>query len=358
MALLLDSGNPPMEARPVHDLPEGEHWRYEPKWDGFRCLAFRDGETVELRSKSGQSLGRYFPDVMAAVQALAARQFVLDGEIIIPIERRLSFEALQLRLHPAASRVAKLAAEHPAIYIAFDLLVGPDGKRLTDMPFTERRAALEAFFATEPGSATIRLSPSVADRSVALGWLDRLGGDIDGIIAKRADLPYLGGSRDGMQKYKLTRTADCVVGGFRYNANSPLAGSLLLGLYDEAGLLNHVGFTSTLPAKEKPALTRRLEQLIEPPGFTGRAPGGPSRWSTERSGEWQPLRAELVVEVRYDHVSEGRFRHGTTLLRWRPDKAPRQCNFSQLPAARGGARDLLEGANRAKPTPARKRRAG
>jgi ATP-dependent DNA ligase len=346
MALPLDSDNPPMEARPVQDLPEGEQWRYEPKWDGFRCLAFRGGETVELRSKSGQPLGRYFPDVVAAIAGLAAHQFVLDGEIIIPIERRLSFEALQLRLHPAASRVMKLATEHPAIYIAFDLLVAPDGKRLTDLPFTERRAALEAFLAAEHSSPMIRLSPSVADRAVALGWLDQLGGDIDGIIAKRADLPYLGGSRDGMQKYKLTRTADCVVGGFRYNANRPLVGSLLLGLYDDAGLLHHVGFTSTLPAKEKPALTRRLEQLIEPPGFTGRAPGGPSRWSTERSGEWQPLRPELVVEVRYDHVSQGRFRHGMTLLRWRPDKAPRQCDFDQLPTPRGGALDLLEGTRR------------
>ena len=315
------------------------------EWYGFRCLAFRDGDTVELRSKSGQPLGRYFPDVATAIGGLAARQFVLDGEIIIPIERRLSFEALQLRLHPAASRVNKLAAEHSAVYIAFDLLVGRDGKRLTDLPFTERRRALEGFLAAEHGSRAVRLSPSVADRAVALGWLDRLGGDIDGIIAKRADLPYLSGSRDGMQKYKLTRTADCVVGGFRYNANSPLVGSLLLGLYDDDGLLNHVGFTSALPAKEKPAQTRRLEQLVEPPGFTGRAPGGPSRWSTERSGQWQPLRPELVVEVRYDHVSEGRFRHGTTLLRWRPDKAPRQCTFGQLPAPRGGALDLLE-ANR------------
>jgi ATP-dependent DNA ligase len=357
MALPLDSDNPVMEARPVHDLPEGEQWRYEPKWDGFRCLAFRDGENVELRSKSGQSLGRYFPDVLATLASLNARQFVVDGEIIIPIERRLSFEALQLRLHPAASRVNKLAAEHPAIYILFDLLVGPNGERLTELPFMERRSALEAFFTKVGGSPAIRLSPSTADRGLALGWLDRLGGDIDGIIAKRADLPYLGGSRDGMQKYKLTRTADCVVGGFRYNANSPLVGSLLLGLYDEAGLLNHVGFTATLPAKEKPALTRRLEKLVEPPGFTGRAPGGPSRWSTERSGEWQPLRPELVVEVRYDHVSEGRFRHGTTLLRWRPDKKPRQCTFDQLPEPRGGALDLLE-RSAAMPAPSRKRRAG
>jgi len=357
MALPLGSDNPPMEARPVQNLPEGEQWRYEPKWDGFRCLAFRDGETVELRSKSGQNLGRYFPDVEAALGSLKARQIVIDGEIIIPVERRLSFEALQLRLHPAESRVRKLAAERPAIYILFDLLVGPTGKLLTDLPFTERRLALDEFFAREPVNPAIRLSPSTADRAAALVWLDRLGGDIDGLIAKRADLPYLHGSRDGMQKYKLTHTADCVVGGFRYNANSPLVGSLLLGLYDEQGLLNHVGFTATLPAKEKPALTGRLEKLVAPPGFTGRAPGGPSRWSTERSGEWQPLRPELVVEVRYDHVSEGRFRHGTTLLRWRPDKAPRQCTFDQLPEPRGGALDLLEGKRRSRPA-TRKRRAG
>jgi ATP-dependent DNA ligase len=345
MAPPLAPSNPPMEARPVSNLPQGEQWRYEPKWDGFRCLAFRDSQTLELRSKSGQSLGRYFPDVVAVLTALKARRFVLDGEIVIPIERRLSFEALQLRLHPAASRVAKLAAEHPAIYVVFDLLVAPDGRRLTEEPFTERRRALEAFLAEEGPHPAIRLSPSLADRAAALAWLDRFGGDIDGIIAKRADLPYLGGSRDGMQKYKPVQTADCVVGGFRYGKNSPLVGSLLLGLYDQDGLLHHVGFTATLPARDKPALTRRLEQLIEPPGFTGRAPGGPSRWSTERTGEWQPLRPELVVEVRYDQVTDGRFRHGTTLLRWRPDKAPRQCGFDQLPTAAGAALALLEGAD-------------
>lgn len=344
MVLPLATDTPPMEARSVLALPEGWQWRYEPKWDGFRCLAFRDGDAVELRSKSGQDLGRYFPDVAASLAELAARRFVLDGEIAIPIERRLSFEALQLRLHPAASRVRKLVAEHPAVYIVFDLLVAADRRLLVEKPFTERRRALEEFFAGEGEPAGIRLSPSIADREAALAWLDRLGGDIDGIIAKRADLPYLAGSRDGMQKYKLARTADCVVGGFRYGKNSELVGSLLLGLYDETDLLHHVGFTATLPAKDKPALTRRLEQLVEPPGFTGRAPGGPSRWSTERSGEWQPLRPELVVEIRYDQVTEGRFRHGTTLLRWRPDKAPRQCRFEQLPAGEGGALALLHGA--------------
>src|SRR5438309_1792933 len=202
MALPLDSDNPPMEARPVPDLPEGEHWRYEPKWDGFRCLAFRDGQNVELRSKSGQSLGRYFPDVAAALGTLKARQFVLDGEIVIPVERRLSFEALQLRLHPAESRVRKLAAEHPAVYVAFDLLEDADGRALLDNPFEERRRALEAFFAKESSNPAVRLSPSIAQRCAALTWLDSLTGEIDGIIAKRADLPYLAGTRDAMQKYK------------------------------------------------------------------------------------------------------------------------------------------------------------
>jgi ATP-dependent DNA ligase len=345
MASRLDIDTQPMEARPVAVLPSGDKWRYEPKWDGFRCLAFRDGESVELRSKSGQPLGRYFPDVVASLAALPARCFVLDGEIVIPVERRLSFEDLQLRLHPAASRVNKLAAAHPALFVAFDLLATVHDctvRLLVNAPFEERRRALEAFIARQPGHDAIRLSPSTADRGAALGWLDRLGNDIDGIIAKRADLPYLSGSRDGMQKYKLQRTADCVVGGFRYGKNSALVGSLLLGLYDEEGLLHHVGFTATLPARDKPSLTRRLEQLVEPPGFTGRAPGGPSRWSTERTGEWQPLRPELVVEVRYDQVTGGRFRHGTSLLRWRPDKAPPQCRFDQLPQPGDGALALLD----------------
>ena len=330
MTLPLDPTYQPMEARPVDSLPQGAAWRYEPKWDGFRCLAFRDRDRVDLRSKSGQDLARYFPDMVRAMGTLQAQQFVLDGELVIPVERRLSFEALQLRLHPAASRVKKLAGEHPALYIAFDLLVDGGGRALVDCPLAERRRALEAFFADEPQAERIRLSPSVADRGEALRWLDELGGDVDGIVAKRDDRPYDTGRRDAMQKFKRHRTADCVVGGFRYGSREKLVGSLLLGLYDAAGLLHHVGFTSTLPAAEKPDLTRRLEALVEPPGFTGRAPGGPSRWSTERSSEWQPLRPELVVEVRYDHVSDGRFRHGTTLLRWRPDKAPRQCGVDQL----------------------------
>jgi ATP-dependent DNA ligase len=342
----LDPNTPPIEARPVAELPEGERWRYEPKWDGFRCLAFRDGERIELRSKSGQPLARYFPDVAATLLQLRAQRFALDGEIVIPVERRLSFEALQLRLHPAESRVRKLAAEHPAVYIAFDLLEDAEGRSLLDKPFADRRRALERFFAKQPANPAVRLSPSTPDRDAALAWLDSLTGEIDGVIAKRADLPYLAGTRDAMQKYKRQKTADCVVGGFRYGKNSNLVGSLLLGLYDAAGLLHHVGFTATIPARDKPDLTRRLKTLVEQPGFTGRAPGGPSRWSTERSGEWQPLRPELVIEVRYDQVTDARFRHGTTILRWRPDKAPRQCTFDQLPAGEGS--DALALLNRAR----------
>jgi ATP-dependent DNA ligase len=332
-----------MEARPVNLLPTGDHWRYEPKWDGFRCLAFRGGTAIDLRSKSGQDLGRYFPDITAALEMLPATDFVLDGEIVIPIERRLSFEALQLRLHPAASRVSKLAAEHPALYVVFDLLEEND-RPLVYRSYAERRRDLERFVAMNVQTPKLLLSPSVADPAAARRWLDMPGADIDGIIAKRTDLSYCSGSRDGMQKYKPWRTADCVVGGFRYGKGSNLVGSLLLGLYDDQGLLHHVGFTSTVPAQEKPSLTARLESLIEPPGFTGRAPGGPSRWSTERTVEWKPLRPELVVEVRYDHVTDRRFRHGTTLVRWRPDKAPRQCDFDQLPENDGaGAVALLEG---------------
>ena len=208
-----------------------------------------------------------------------------------------------------------------------------------------RRTALENFVAGEPGTEAIRLSPSLLDREAAVRWLDQLAGEIDGIVAKRDDLPYLSGSRDGMQKYKTARSADCVVGGFRYGVRSDLVASLLLGLYDEAGLLHHVGFTATLQAAIKPELTKRLEALVSPPGFTGRAPGGPSRWSTERTGDWRPLRPELVVEVRYDQVTDGRFRHGTRLVRWRPDKAPRQCGFDQFPPpAQGRALALFEAA--------------
>ncbi|MBV9756873.1 MAG: ATP-dependent DNA ligase, partial [Alphaproteobacteria bacterium] len=315
MALPLPLSYPPMEAESQPALPEGPAWQYEPKWDGFRCLAFRDGGTVELRSKSGQPLGRYFPDVAAALLLVAASRFVLDGELVILVDGAPSFEELQLRLHPAASRVAKLAAAHPAHYRVFDLLVDDHGRDLTGRPLAERRAALERLV-PKLASPAVALSPIAREVAVARRWLEGLQAGQDGVVAKRSDLPYRSGLRDGMVKVKRRRTADCVVGGFRYLKNRPLVGSLLLGLYDDEGRLDHVGFTATIPQQERTALTRRLEQLAGGPGFTGRAPGGPSRWSTEKTADWQPLRPELVVEVQYDHVSGGRFRHGTTLLRF------------------------------------------
>jgi ATP-dependent DNA ligase len=328
--LAIDPSLPPMEARSSSVLPAGEAWQYEPKWDGFRCLAFRDGEEVQLRSKNGLPLERYFPEVAELVRKLPQKRFVLDGELAVPIDGRFDFEQLQLRLHPAASRVKKLAKERPAVYVVFDLLLDERNQPLLDRTLGERRAALERFFARVPDESGVMLSPATSSREAALRWSEELGDALDGIVAKRLDLTYRSGTRDGMVKFKLHKTADCVVGGFRYGQDSPLVGSLLLGLYDEEGLLHHVGFSSSLKAGEKPELTKRLERLVEPPGFSGRAPGGPSRWATERSAEWQPLRPELVVEVRYDHVTGARFRHGTTLLRWRPDKAPRQCRMDQI----------------------------
>jgi len=317
----------PMEARLVAELPEDQGWQFEPKWDGFRCLVFRAGDDVMLQSKSGKPLGRYFPEVVAGIAALAQQSLALDGELIIPVGRSLSFEALQMRLHPADSRVRKLAAQTPARLMLFDCLQLP-GKDLAAHPLSERRTALEAFMANAR-SPLLRLSPMTHDRAVAQCWLDAAGGALDGVVAKRRDEPYQPGER-AMFKVKRLRTADCVVGGFRYASGKREVGSLLLGLYDAAGLLHHVGFTSAIAASDRPGLTARLEALIESPGFTGDAPGGPSRWSTDRSAEWQPLRPELVVEVRYDHVTGRRFRHGTALLRWRPDKAPRQCTMEQF----------------------------
>jgi ATP-dependent DNA ligase len=317
----------PMEAKLVDALPEGQGWQYEPKWDGFRCLVFRDGGEVALQSKAGRPLGRYFPEVAARIAGLKADRFALDGELIIPVGGILSFEALQLRLHPAESRVRKLAAATPARLMLFDCLAR-GGRSLIAAPLAERREALEAFHA-RTDEEDFLLSPCTCDHAIAASWLAIAGGALDGVIAKERDGPYRPGER-AMLKVKQMRTADCVVGGFRYAAAGGVVGSFLLGLYDEGGRLDHVGFTSAIPAGEKARLTKKLEALIEPPGFTGDSPGGPSRWSNARSAEWQPLRPELVAEVRYDHVSGGRFRHGTKFLRWRRDKAPEQCRMDQL----------------------------
>jgi ATP-dependent DNA ligase len=332
----------PMEAHTVEEIPVGAEWQYEPKWDGFRCLAFRRGKKVLLQSKSGKPLSRYFPEVVAQLERLKADAFVLDGEIVIPIGNRLSFNDLLMRIHPAESRVRKLAEETPAMYIVFDLLEDASGP-LVQLPLEKRRPKLEAFAKREFRRAPrIVLSPMTRDVKVARRWFASAGKALDGIIAKRADLEYRSGDRTGMQKIKRRRTADCVVGGFRYATSGRFVGSLLLGLYDKDGLLHHVGFTSSIARADRAALTSKVEKLIGPPGFTGNAPGGPSRWSTKRSTEWQPLKPKLVVEVEYDHFTGGRFRHGTQLLRWRPDKAPRQCKMDQVNQAGAASLSLLK----------------
>jgi ATP-dependent DNA ligase len=324
-----------MEARSVDAIPRGSEWQYEPKWDGFRCLLSRRGNKVELRSKSGEDLTRYFPELVEAALRLKATTFLLDGEIVVPHGKTFSFDELLQRIHPAASRVKKLSEETPALYLAFDLLATAKDKKLSAQPLAKRRPALEAFAKIEFKShPTFHLSQATMSFATARKWLAQAGGGCDGVMAKRLDLPYQPGSRDGMQKIKNFRSADCVVGGFRYASNQlngkKVVGSLLLGLYDDAGLLHHVGFSSAIKQEEKPALTAKLEPLIAKPGFTGNAPGGPSRWSTERSAQWCPLKPKLVVEVSYDHFSGERFRHGTSIQRWRPDKAPKQCRFDQL----------------------------
>lgn len=321
---------PPMEAETAAALPEGDEWQYEPKWDGFRCIAFRDGEEIRLQSKAGKPLERYFPDVVGSLHALGAKRFVIDGEIVVEVNGRLAFDQLLQRIHPAASRVAMLAREHPADLKVFDLLVDERGTRRTKEPLVQRRARLEKFAARYFRSSEVALSRATRTERTAERWLAGAGGDTDGVVAKRLDLPYQSGNRDGMVKVKRIRTADCVIGGFRYASKGKAIGSLLLGLYNAAGKLDHVGFCSGLDAEVRVGLRERLESLVKPPGFTGRAPGGPSRWNTERTTDWQPLAPKLVVEVSYDHVTEGRFRHGTRFLRWRPDKAPRQCTMEQI----------------------------
>jgi ATP-dependent DNA ligase len=331
MSLPIKPPFPPMEALLVKEIPTGKDWQYEPKWDGFRCIAFRDGKTVELQSKSGQSLGRYFPEIVAAVLKIKATRFVIDGELIITIQGEPSFDDLLQRIHPAASRVAKLSLETPARLIVFDLLVDEPGKAIHDQPLVKRRQKLESFAKKYLAkNAAIELSPKTPEASMARQWLADPSVRLDGVIAKRLDLPYRSGERDGMQKVKNLRTADCVIGGFRYASKGKVVGSLLLGLYDDEGLLHHVGFTSSFNAAEKKDLTKSLEKLVKPPGFTGNKPGGPSRWSTEKTSEWEPLATKLVAEIQYDHFTGGRFRHGTRFLRWRPDKEPRQCGFDQL----------------------------
>ncbi|HET7711275.1 MAG TPA: ATP-dependent DNA ligase [Thermoanaerobaculia bacterium] len=328
---------PPMEAKRVEKIPSGDGWLFEPKWDGFRAIVFRDGDRVALQSKAGQPLQRYFPELVEAFLSLRPKQFILDGEIVVPVGGRLSFDDLLLRIHPAESRIRKLAASSPANYFAFDLLFA-DGKELQDLPIEKRRARLERF-AESMSHELLHLSPATTDRKTANEWFSRFGAlGLDGVMAKRLGEPYHSGDREGMVKVKHLKTADCVVGGFRYGEGTKVVGSLLLGLYDSEGRLVYIGHTSSIKKGDRKELTADLEALKSENPFEVRVPGGPSRWATERSGEWEPVRPKLVCEVEYDYFSQGRFRHGSKFLRWRPDKKPRQCTMDQvLPAPTRGA---------------------
>jgi ATP-dependent DNA ligase len=323
----------PMEARQVAELPSGPGWQYEPKWDGFRCIGAKGGNAITLTSKSGKPLARYFPEIERSLAAARPRRFVVDGELCILEGDSLSFEALQMRLHPAASRIAKLSKDTPALFILFDLL-SIDGRDVRKSTLSDRRARLERLFTELGPGESFRLSPRTTSLAQADTWLNRAGaGSMDGVVAKRLDEPYRSGERT-LVKVKRVRTADCVVGGFRYGTHQRQVASLLLGLFNATGELDHVGFTSGISAEMRPALTKRLERIRGGEGFSGSAPGSPSRWTTERSADWVPVRNKLVVEVQYDQISGERFRHGTRFLRWRPDKAPRQCTMDQLDAPR------------------------
>jgi len=388
---------PPAEARAVKELPRERGWLYEPKWDGFRCLAFRRGDEIILQSKAGQPLTRYFPEISAALLALPARKFVLDGEIVIRSGAGLDFDALLQRIHPAASRVQRLSQETPGTYMIFDLLVDARNKPLIMNPLSARRMALQEFASVNIGQpenkaenksavksqskarakttsdgpmSRIMLSPASSDFATAEKWMrEGAASGWDGVVAKCLDREYTSGERTGMVKVKRIRTADCVVGGFRWSravaeksaAGKPVKksaarshaslqqsaaserkkpgeeiGSLLLGLYNRKGQLDHIGFSASFTREERKQLKDILKPLMakagsHSAGFTGKAPGGPSRWTRDdRDTEWFPLKPKLVGEFQYDHFSGGRFRHGTKFLRWRPEKKPEQCTVDQL----------------------------
>ena len=335
----------PMLAKLSRELPEPDGMLYEPKWDGFRCIVFRDGDEVELGSRNEKPLTRYFPELAPALRASLPERCVVDGEIVIAGDNGLEFEALLQRIHPAASRIKMLAETTPASFVAFDLLaVGDDDLRAR--PFAERRAALETALAG--AQPPVHLTPATADRAVAADWFDRFeGAGLDGVVAKPLTLPYREDERV-MLKVKHARTADCVVGGFRWHKDGAGVGSLLLGLYDDEGTLHHVGVASSFSVARRTELVDELapyrekaldghpwagwmEAMAEQTG--GRMPGGQSRWNAGRSMEWEPLRPGLVVEVAFDHLQGDRFRHATSFVRWRPEREARSCTYSQLETA-------------------------
>ena len=341
--LALPFDYPVMEARRKDVLPQSPGWQYEPKWDGFRCLIFKDGEEIEMRSKSGKDLARYFPEIKELVKKLPAKTFVIDGELVIPQEVGFSFDALLQRIHPAASRIKKLSTETPAKLILFDILINEEGTLVAERPLKERRIELIKFakancdatdsanFSTTTNSNNqIILSPASEDVEITNQWKSDFNGKLDGLIAKNIDLPYQSGNRNGMVKYKWMRTADCVIGGFRYEKDENYIGSLLLGLYDKENQLVHIGFCSSFSVEEKKELTKLLETAVTKKSFETVSLDAPSRWQHGEKKEWVPVGGDLVAEFSYDHFSDGRFRHGTKLLRWRPDKSPQQCTFDQI----------------------------
>jgi ATP-dependent DNA ligase len=331
----------PMLARLADELPPGGSYLYEPKWDGFRAIVFRGADDVYIQSRDSRPLDRYFPELHAELLKSLPKNCVVDGEIVIATGKGLDFDALQLRLHPAQSRVAKLAKETPASLVAFDLLAG-DGRNLMSLPQAERRKALEEIL--ERVKPPVFLTPVTKQREIALDWLTRFeGAGLDGVIAKPAASPYLPGKR-AMIKVKHARTADCVVAGFRWHKSGKDAvGSLLLGLYDDQGMLQHVGVTSAFSMATRKALVKELAPLRKnaledhpwrawagAAAESSRMPGAQSRWSAGKDLSWEPLRIERVCEVKYDHMQGERFRHGALFVRWRPDKPPRDCRYDQL----------------------------
>ena len=330
----------PMLAKLARELPNGAGWSYEPKWDGFRCIAFCDGDDIELGSRNEKPLTRYFPDVAESLRAASLGRVVLDGEIVIATEAGLDFDLLSLRIHPAASRVAMLAEATPAAFVAFDLLAEGDDD-LRGQPFAQRRARLERVIGA--GTSSVHVTPATTDRALAAAWFERFeGAGLDGVIAKSLDGAYHEGQRT-MLKVKHQRSADCVVAGYREHKDGSGVGSLLLGLYDDAGVLHHVGVASSFAAPLRHELAGTVapyeaDALVGHP-WSGwaegaedgqRMPGGQSRWTGGKDLSWVPLRIELVAEVNYEHLQGDRFRHTARFVRWRPDREPSSCTYAQL----------------------------
>jgi ATP-dependent DNA ligase len=315
----------PMEAKPVTKLPAGAGWLYEPKWDGYRCLAFRDGPHVSLFSKRGTNLNRYFPELVAGLAKLRPKRFVLDGEILVVVAGRPDFDSLQLRMHPAESRIKKLSAEIPTVLMVFDLLADTKGKDLRSLAFADRRETLEAFFVGAGASPFLMLSPATSSLKTAESWLKLAGQGMDGVMAKRLGDHYQPGKR-AMQKFKLWKSIDCVVGGI-YEDGRGHVEHLLLGLYDDDGKLNYIG---RCPAPGTEAeIRKKLKPVMGGEGFTGHKPQPTNRWTGKKHTAVM-LKPKLVLEASADHVAGGRMRHGSRFMRWRPDKKPSQCTMEQV----------------------------